>query len=124
MTAQLPLGNGGMVHKLRPIVAAGAVKQLLSVLAEKGNTLSRTWDDRAESGSRKLRDGTPFEWAELLRDYACARRGGMAITASDADLVRETVDLLAAEYSCAAKIAFDKAYALVQSAYASASQAA
>ena len=123
MTAQIPLGDRGMVHKLRPVISATAVKKLLSVLAQKGTALSRTWDDREESGSRKLRDGTPSEWAELLRDYACARRGGMAITASDADLVHETIDLLAAEYACAAKIAFAIAHELVRDAYAHAAGA-
>jgi RNA polymerase-interacting CarD/CdnL/TRCF family regulator len=113
-----------MVHKLRPVAAAGAVKKLLTVFGEKGNALSRTWDDRAESGGRKLRSGTPSEWAELLRDYACARRGGMAITASDADLVRETVDLLAAEHACADRVEFSKAHALVQDAYARAANLA
>lgn len=117
MTAQIPLGDDGLVHKLRPVLPVSAVKKLLALVAQPGQALSRTWDDREEAGTKRLRDGSPAEWAELLRDYASARKGGMAITASDADLVRETTELLAAEYCCAAGCDYDKALDLVQGAY-------
>jgi RNA polymerase-interacting CarD/CdnL/TRCF family regulator len=120
MTAQIPLGSDGLGHKLRPVAPATTVKKLLAVVGQKGSNLSRTWDDREEAGSKRLRDGSPHEWAEMLRDYAWARRGGMSITSSDADLVRETIDLLAAEYACAADVEFDHAWTLVNEAYNSA----
>jgi RNA polymerase-interacting CarD/CdnL/TRCF family regulator len=117
MTAQIPLGEAAAGHKLRPVISAPIVKRLLAVVGETGAPLPRTWDDREESGTKRLRDGSPQDWAELLRDYAWARKGGMAITSSDADLVRDTLDLLAAEYACAAEVDFIKAMTLVQGAY-------
>ena len=88
---------------------------------EQGNKLPRTWDGRESYGVVCLREGSPAEWAELLRDYAEARKGGMSITASDADLVRAAIQLLAAEYCCAAEVEFEQAWSLVHGAYEKAS---
>jgi RNA polymerase-interacting CarD/CdnL/TRCF family regulator len=121
MTAQIPLGDPGFASKLRPVASASSVKRLLMVLREQGNKLPRTWDGRESYGVVCLREGSPAEWAELLRDYAEARKGGMSITASDADLVRAAIQLLAAEYCCAAEVEFEQAWSLVHGAYEKAS---
>jgi CarD family transcriptional regulator len=117
LSTHVPLGDDRYTNKLRPVLAESAAKRLLAIIKGAGDALSRTWDDREESGNRSLREGSPVEWAEMLRDYATARRGGMAITSSDADLVRETIDLLAAEYACACLIEFSEALAIVNGAY-------
>lgn len=121
MTAQVLLGDDSYASKIRPVVLATTVKSILKVLHQAGDSLARTWDDREEAGRKRLRDGSPAEWAEMLRDYASARRGGMAITSSDADLVRETIALLSAEYACGAETEFAQAFELVSSAYTKAS---
>lgn len=122
MTAQIPLGDSSFADKLRPVASPSTVKRLLTVLRQPGNKLPRTWDGREGYGTVCLREGSPTEWAELLRDYANARKGGMPITASDADLVRATIQLLAAEYCCAAEVAFEQAWTLIHGAYEKASR--
>lgn len=122
MTAQIPLGDENFAHQLRPVASATSMKKILGVLAQPGNRLSRTWDGREEYGLARLRDGSPIEWAELLRDYASARKHGMIITSSDSDLVRETIKLLAAEHACASRTNYAEALLLIQTAYDTASK--
>lgn len=121
MTAQVPLGDDSFADKLCPVDSAASVERALSLICEEGRSLARCWDEREKYGGARLRSGSPTKWAEVLRDYACACKRGVSITASDADLVREAIQLLAAEYCCAVGAPFEQAEALVQDAYREAS---
>jgi RNA polymerase-interacting CarD/CdnL/TRCF family regulator len=117
LSMQVPLTDPKLVDKVAPIESATALRALLPVIGQKGKTLHRTWDERERAGRRRLNTGGPQEWAELLRDYATARREGLPIAASDADIVRDAIDLLAAELACATRWSFEKATSTIDTAY-------
>lgn len=121
LSIQIPVSEDGVLDKLRPLTKPKEMKQLLESLSATGQRLSRTWDDREESGTRRLRAGAPPEWAAILRDYATAARSGLTVAASDADIVREAIDLLAAEVAAVEGGEFNEARERVRALYEAAS---
>jgi CarD family transcriptional regulator len=117
LSMQIRIDDDKLDQKVAPIEKATALRQLLTVIGERGRPLQRTWDERERAGRRRLVTGGPTAWAELLRDYATARRDGMPIAASDADIVRDAIEMLAAELACASSWEFRKATATVEAAY-------
>lgn len=117
LSMQVPMADTALAEKISPIESAATLRGLLPVIGEKGKRLQRTWDERERSGRRRLTSGGPQQWAELLRDYATARRDGLPIAASDADIVRDAIDLLAAELACATRTSFEKATQMIDDAY-------
>jgi RNA polymerase-interacting CarD/CdnL/TRCF family regulator len=101
MTLQLPIGDPVVTRRLSRVLSKTECRRLVTSLKEPGRPLPRNWDQRAESGKAVLKTGGPADWAELLRGYASARKEGMAVAASDAEIVRSAIEMLAAEL-CAA----------------------
>lgn len=117
----LPLGRAGANHKLMPVASPAELEQLIELIGEPGAPLGRSWDEREERGLRVLHKGTARDCAQLLRDYASARRGRFTVLGSDHDLTEEALDLLAAEYASAHACPFARARRLVSGAYERAS---
>lgn len=109
LSAQVPLGDPGVEKRMSPVMSKTKVRRLVKSLSEPGERVSRTWEDREVVGTRMLREGGPEEWAALLRAYATARSNGLALAASDVELIREAQDLLAAELACACGIDYERA---------------
>lgn len=101
MTAQVPLGDEAVESKLCSVDDAHIVQALIDSISEAGGRLQRTWEEREKTATRRLRDGGPSDWANLLRDYAAWQRSGQALAVSDVEVIREAQVLLAAEYACA-----------------------
>lgn len=120
LSMHVPMDDPKLVIKIDPIASATELKALVPVIGTKGKSLLRTWDERERVGRKRLATGGPTEWAGILRDYATARRDGMPIAASDADIVRDAIELLAAELACASTWTFEKATLTIESAYESA----
>lgn len=122
MSVQLAF-NESAQEKVEYVDSSYSIRKHLPALKKDGRKLLRTWDEREQVGRRRLARGGPEEWLGLLRDYATAARQGMAVTSSDADLVRDATDLLASELACAEKLSFDEAYETIHAAYRQASAA-
>lgn len=120
LRAHIPLGTAGSAYKLRPVISAATARELLEVIDQPGQPLDRIWQDRDKDGRRRLREGRPFELAELLRDFASADRDGMSLLGSDHELMMEIKGFLAAEYAFATDTPFTEARELIAEAYTSA----
>jgi RNA polymerase-interacting CarD/CdnL/TRCF family regulator len=117
LTAQVPIGDPAVAHKLSAVSDPADIRQLLEELDERGKILPRTWDNREEIGQRALTDGGPEEWAELLGSYALAQRAGVQVASSDGELVRQAQELMAAELACALRQNYDRALKTVKKHY-------
>lgn len=53
---------------LRPIVNRGQVKKIFQILTTQPQNLRASWGKRLRDNEEKLRKGSPFEMAEILRD--------------------------------------------------------
>lgn len=118
MKAQVPIGDPAITAKLSPVLSARAARRLIKDIAlTTGPALSRTWDQREEMGEHVLRNGEPADWTSLLAAYATAASHGVAVAASDAEIVRSATELLAAELAMACGEDFGMALASVEATY-------
>jgi RNA polymerase-interacting CarD/CdnL/TRCF family regulator len=117
MTVQLPIDDPEVARKLSRVLSKTECRRLVVSLREPGQTLARNWDQRAENGNAVLKRGGPVEWVGLLRAYASARKEGMPVAASDAEIVRTGLEMLAAELCAAAGSSYKDCFEEVQSHY-------
>jgi len=119
MTVQLPVGDPLVMGKVTRVISKTACRKLLRSLREPGGILARTWDQREELGTEILRTGGPCDWVNLLRAYVKTRNDGSVLAASDMDIVRTCIELLAAELSAAEGSPYEGALKEVERAYRS-----
>ena len=117
MTAQVPLGDPGVDSKVTRVGSADEVRAAIALIGDPGEKLQRTFEERDKTGSKRLRDGGPLEWASLLRDYAAAQSRGEQLAVSDVELIREAQEKLAAELACAAQEDYRQVLADLRVAY-------
>lgn len=68
MIIMIPTSNATMVG-LRPVIAEGEVSQVYSILKERDVVIeNQTWNRRYRDYMKKIKTGSVFEVAEVLRD--------------------------------------------------------
>lgn len=117
MTVQLPVGDPVVARRLERVLPESDCWELLALLDKPGHELARTWDKREEQGTAILKKGGPREWALLLQSYASARRAGLSVASSDADIVRGAEELLAAELCASSALPYAEAFTEVHGRY-------
>jgi RNA polymerase-interacting CarD/CdnL/TRCF family regulator len=124
LRAQIPIDDPAVASKVEPVLGKNALLKLLRELPDDGRVLPRTWDAREEIGWSAIKEGGPREWAELLASYARADGAGVAIAASDEEMVRSAIEMFAAELACASAGSFTDSLLRVEEAYDQAVEAA
>jgi RNA polymerase-interacting CarD/CdnL/TRCF family regulator len=124
LRAQIPVDDPAVAAKVEPVLSKASLTKLLRRLPEDGRVLPRTWDAREEIGWSAIKEGGPKEWAELLASYARADGAGVAIAASDEEMVRSAIEMFAAELACASAGSFADSLDQVEGAYDRAVEAA
>lgn len=117
LEAQIPLGDPMIASKVEAVLRPSTLRKILRSIQTGGEKLQRTWDAREEEGERATREGGPREWATLLASYAWAEGHGVAVAASDEELVRKAIDLLASEIACSFQESYEEALERVEGAY-------
>lgn len=117
LEAQVPIGDPAIASKISPVLAASTLQKILRSLQHDGEKLQRTWDARQEAGEKALREGGPRDWAGLLASYAKAEGAGVSVAASDEEVVRSAIEMLAAELACARQEPYQDALREVEDAY-------
>jgi CarD family transcriptional regulator len=86
---------------LRPVADSKTVKKVYDILKQKRvSTPTETWNRRFRAYTEKIKTGSLFEMAEVLRDLT-VRGGGKELSYGEKKMLDTVTDLLVAELSVA-----------------------
>lgn len=107
MTIMIPTATSESVG-LRPIISKGDVRKVVAILKERDITFStQTWNRRYRDYMDKIKTGSVFEVAAVLRDLLLLK-GGKDLSYGERKMMDTAKGLLIRELSLARKVDEDK----------------
>lgn len=114
MTVALPVEVAEEVG-VRPVMDPAHVREVLGVLVAESEPFDKVWSRRQKNNTERLRSGDLPQIAALVRDLT-RRNDEKPISYGEGNLVREGLELLAAELAIVLRVSEERAVELVESA--------
>ena len=106
MTVMVPVSNAGNVG-IRPLLDEKGIQKVIDILSQKDVPIdNQTWNRRYREYMEKIKSGSAFEIAEVLRDLNILKRG-KELSFGERKMFDTAKNLLISEISISKKI--DKA---------------
>ncbi len=106
MTVMVPVSNAGNVG-IRPLLDGKGIQKVIDILSQKDVPIdNQTWNRRYREYMEKIKSGSAFEIAEVLRDLNILKRG-KELSFGERKMFDTAKNLLISEISISKKI--DKA---------------
>lgn len=116
MIIMVPTDNAQNVG-LRPVITPDEVKQVFAILKERDVVLdNQTWNRRYRDYMKKIKTGSVFEVAEVLRDL-CLLRGDKELSFGERKMLDTARSLLVRELSIARQTSEELMEAEVESLF-------
>ncbi|MEW5761894.1 MAG: CarD family transcriptional regulator [Bacillota bacterium] len=116
MKVMVPIANGEEVG-LREVIPQEDVPKVFCILKAKGSQMPGNWNRRYRANLEKMKSGSIFEVAEVVRNLA-RRERERGLSSGEKRMLESARQILISELVLATELEEDKARSLIEQAFA------